>query len=132
MTKNTFSNFYYNKTYDLYHYSQICCNNTKEYRFSGMVVMDSLYNMGSKYSYLNREDVKIINYNKEDNILTVSICLDGDKKIESFKYDDDREYISQKLKSGTILMMMKKMNISVLNARTSATMLSAERFMMKL
>ena len=55
MTKNTFSTFYYNTTYDLYHYSQICGNNTKEYSFS--------------------------------------VYLDGEKKIESFKYDYDREYI---------------------------------------
>ena len=93
MTKNTFSNFYYNKTYDLYHYSQICGNDTKEYSFSGMAVMDSLYETHSKYVYLNREDIKIINYNKEDNILTVSVCYEGKDNIESFKYDEDREYI---------------------------------------
>lgn len=55
--------------------------------------MDSLYNIDSKYAYSNREDVKIISYNVEDNIIAVSVCLDGEKKIESFKYDDDREYI---------------------------------------
>ena len=93
MTKNTFSNFYYNTTYDLYHYSQICGNNTKEYSFNASVIMDSLYNIGSKYAYSNREDVKIISYNVEDNIITVSVYLDDEKKIESFKYDYDREYI---------------------------------------
>lgn len=93
MTKNTFDNFYYNKTYDIYHYSQVYGDNMKEYKFNASVVMDSLYNIDSKYVYSNREDVKIISYNKEDNILTASIFLDGDNKIESFKYDDDREYI---------------------------------------
>lgn len=95
MTKNKFDNFYYNKTYDLYHYSQTCGNNTKEYKFNGRAVMDSLYETHSKYVYLNREDIKIINYNKEDNILTVSVCYEGKDNIESFKYDDDREYITE-------------------------------------
>lgn len=95
MIENLFDNFYYNKTYDLYHYSQIYGNNTKEYKFNfnASVVMDSLYNIDPKYVYSNREDVKIISYNVEDNILTVSVYLDGDTKIECFKYDDDREYI---------------------------------------
>ena len=95
MTNNTFDNFYYNKTYNIYHYSQLCGNNTKKYRFDANVVMDSLYNIDSKYVYSNREDVKIISYNEEDSILTVSVYLDGEIKIESFKYDDDRDHITE-------------------------------------
>lgn len=33
MTKNTFDNFYYNETYNIYHYSQLCGDNIKKYKF---------------------------------------------------------------------------------------------------
>lgn len=95
MTKNTFDNFYYNKTYNIYHYSQSCGDDIKKYRFDAGVIMDSLYDIDPKYVYSNREDVKIISYNEEDNTLTVSVYLDGEIKIESFKYDDDRDHITE-------------------------------------
>ena len=67
------NNFYYNKTYNIYHYSQLCGDNIKNYRFDAGVIMDSLYNIDSKYVYSNREDVKIISYNEEDYTLTVNV-----------------------------------------------------------
>lgn len=88
------NNFYYNKTYNIYHYSQLCGDNIKNYRFDAGVIMDSLYNIDSKYVYSNREDVKIISYNEEDYTLTVNVYLDGGIKIESFKYDDNRDHIT--------------------------------------
>lgn len=95
MTKNTFDNFYYNKTYNIYHYSKSCGDDIKKYRFDANIVMDSLYNIDSKYVYSNREDVKIISYNEEDGILTVSIYSEWVNRIESFKYDDDRDHITE-------------------------------------
>lgn len=58
------------------------------YTFDCDSIMNLLYNLNQDYLFLNKYNVKIINYDNKTNKISVSIKIGVDCKIESFIYKE--------------------------------------------
>ena len=65
------------------------------YTFDCDSIMNLLYNLDQDYLFLNKYNVKIINYDNKSNKISVSIKIRDDYKIETFIYKEVDEFIQR-------------------------------------